>query len=452
MKKIINAVFLSLMLMSVANAMELNSCQDITEPGEYILLNDVSSDGTCFSITVDDVILDGNGYTIRYDLSGDSTHNDRHYGVSVIGKNIVIKNVRIIDGTETGSVGVGIYGSLIDSVIANNYVETNGETAGYGIYANLYNVTISENTFIAKGTGKGNLGLRISGGRDNTIINNRIDTYGTNNNTGIYLEYSPGNFVENNIVNTHGTEYYNFGIASWGSKANDNTIRGNTVSTQGEDHSNYGIYLLSANNNLVEDNIVSTGIESSGRNNNGIRFYYGGSHIIRNNIISTDGEGGNHGMVVQHASYNFFEQNTINTNGTSNSNHGIYILGGSTENSIIENSITTGGTSYGAGVVFNTSGNNIVERNTILTTGTWGGGMGVSVHSGQDEMGDGNIIRDNSISTTGTYGGSTGINVGGYAKGTIIEGNTVEVEHGVYSGHGVHIQAYENFITNNDIK
>ena len=45
----------------------VTTCGDITSSGTYVLQNDVSSDGTCFTIKAPNVVLNLNGHTITYD-------------------------------------------------------------------------------------------------------------------------------------------------------------------------------------------------------------------------------------------------------------------------------------------------------------------------------------------------------------------------------------------------
>lgn len=85
------------MLISGGAAMQIDSCTTITGPGEYKLnrsLDDVSS---CIGITSDDVILDGAGYVIGGQGSGD--------GVAVLGlsalRNITVKNMTTQKPTPT---------------------------------------------------------------------------------------------------------------------------------------------------------------------------------------------------------------------------------------------------------------------------------------------------------------------------------------------------------------
>ncbi len=71
----------------------------------YTLQNNVTSNSTCFTITANNVTLNGNGYSINYSANG-----TLGYGVNVTGWNFTtVKNARIVEGTSTTSSKHGIY-------------------------------------------------------------------------------------------------------------------------------------------------------------------------------------------------------------------------------------------------------------------------------------------------------------------------------------------------------
>jgi hypothetical protein len=52
---------------SYAQIVNVTDCQLLNQDGiEYILQNDVSSDGTCFAVDGDDITLNLNGYTVEF--------------------------------------------------------------------------------------------------------------------------------------------------------------------------------------------------------------------------------------------------------------------------------------------------------------------------------------------------------------------------------------------------
>ncbi len=49
----------------------VSDCRELNQTNEvYILQNDVSSTGTCFNITAENITLDCNGYEINYSYAG----------------------------------------------------------------------------------------------------------------------------------------------------------------------------------------------------------------------------------------------------------------------------------------------------------------------------------------------------------------------------------------------
>jgi len=86
---------LVLALLCVANAMEINDCTVVTQPGYYELAGNIVnySAEKCIDISSDNVILDGNGYSI---IGGGN--NGKDSGIYVYRKN----NITIMDLRVTG--------------------------------------------------------------------------------------------------------------------------------------------------------------------------------------------------------------------------------------------------------------------------------------------------------------------------------------------------------------
>ncbi|PIZ97540.1 hypothetical protein COX84_03045, partial [Candidatus Micrarchaeota archaeon CG_4_10_14_0_2_um_filter_49_7] len=82
--------------LTLINGISVDACQDLSTAGmTYVLNQSVSSAGTCFNITANNVTLDCDGYTINYSGSGVG------YGVNVTGVNYsVVKNC-VINQTST---------------------------------------------------------------------------------------------------------------------------------------------------------------------------------------------------------------------------------------------------------------------------------------------------------------------------------------------------------------
>lgn len=63
----LNAFLILLMLVPTAHAVDITTCQTIDTSGTYVLQNDLTSDGTCITITEPNVEIDLGGHTITYD-------------------------------------------------------------------------------------------------------------------------------------------------------------------------------------------------------------------------------------------------------------------------------------------------------------------------------------------------------------------------------------------------
>ena len=63
---LVSSIFLLFIVQSV-NAVDISPCQTLSSADTvYILTANVSSSGTCFTITANNIILNGNGYNISY--------------------------------------------------------------------------------------------------------------------------------------------------------------------------------------------------------------------------------------------------------------------------------------------------------------------------------------------------------------------------------------------------
>ena len=84
-------VFLLVMIISTAKAnTQIDSCGTLSSPDTYELTSNISSTGTCFNITADDVVLDCQDYTIKGGWTGSSIYNDGYDRMTI--KNCNIKH------------------------------------------------------------------------------------------------------------------------------------------------------------------------------------------------------------------------------------------------------------------------------------------------------------------------------------------------------------------------
>ncbi|HKL24374.1 MAG TPA: NosD domain-containing protein, partial [Candidatus Nanoarchaeia archaeon] len=163
---------------------DITSCQEISSPGTYVLQNDINPsggiDGNCFTITSEDVVLEGNSYEIIGD--GDSSGT----GISVNNvKNVTIKDFKNISGFYYG------INPYRENTITNNIANLNG-FAGIMLSTN-HNNTITNNT-----ANSNTVGIYIyEQSENNTILGNNFKS--NDLGVGIY-SYSTNNIIKNNTI------------------------------------------------------------------------------------------------------------------------------------------------------------------------------------------------------------------------------------------------------------
>ena len=204
-------------------------CEEITSAGTYTMNHNLSSSGTCVTIAVDNVIVDGAGYTINYSQSAAG------YGINLNaftnGDNASIKNVNIVQGSAQ-SYSWGIRMAYSDnSNITNNTVITHG-LESHPIYAYIATSNIIlDNTLTTDGTAS--RGIFVYRGSHNNISGGSI------NSDKSYDYYIQDCGSTHNFTNTGFTEerdIYIYDAVSWFNYNNEtggNLWLKNKVSAQG---------------------------------------------------------------------------------------------------------------------------------------------------------------------------------------------------------------------------
>ncbi|NOR85015.1 hypothetical protein GQ473_02770 [archaeon] len=177
----------------------LYSCQDLTvENGSYVLVSNVSSNGTCFNIMANNITLDGGGYTVEYakTVSGYGVNNSGGYD------NVTIKNLDVLQGNSWVDYSSAVYFNNVTSGnIINNTLITKGNYNS-GIYINIASeFNISNNSISVSGYDAYGIYTYYSSGVN--ILNNIIDIYFSE--SGIYVDSSYDSFIEYNILNLNST-------------------------------------------------------------------------------------------------------------------------------------------------------------------------------------------------------------------------------------------------------
>ncbi|MBI2139890.1 right-handed parallel beta-helix repeat-containing protein [Candidatus Woesearchaeota archaeon] len=369
----------------------------------YSLLQNVSSSGTCFTITASNVTLDCLGNNITYGITGTGA------GVNTSSSgwlmNLTIKNCRIAKSGQLGSSNYGIslemavngsitnntilphglnlsYGiSLSNSssfLIARNNISTNGYVSNLGIELRNSSVNnmITENTIMTNGSNF-SYGIMLAwNSSNNTILSNNITASGLaetsavgTTNLGIYLQRNSSyNEIINNTIKTNGTSQ-NYGIYLFGNTTS-NIIRNNTIMTNGT-NTNYGIRLTQ---DVVKTTIVSNNINAGGKGTGNYGIYIltrSDFSLVINNTISANGNDSSYGVYLQNSRNNNITLNWIRANGGNDSNFGMRMIQNSSFNDITENIIIANGTSSNSGIRLESgSSNNTLRGNNITTGGT----------------------------------------------------------------------------------
>jgi len=264
---------------SQGSYIEITNCTNITQPGEYRLIQDIYADvniSKCIDIQANNVILDCQGHII----DGKDYIVEGRYGIYVNGySNITIKNCRVTTWRST------IY---IENS-SNDTLENIYEYGVNGIWLSNSNYSILKDIQCSPG----DFGIRLSYSNYNTLTNvdcspggagvelrysfynnlTNVKSYGSG--YGVYMYFSSYNNLTNADFYGNGID----GIYLYGSNANIIS----TVSISNPD--NYGILLDGSNSNIIKDSIIK--IDIPYLNAYGISLSSSSNNLIYNNIFNT---------------------------------------------------------------------------------------------------------------------------------------------------------------------
>ncbi len=283
----------------------LTQCGNITVSGNYALINNVSSTGNCFGILVNDVVFDGNGFTV----DGDDVYtNSSDLGIATFKvRNITVKNFRVSDFTW----GI-MFVETNDSLIVNS-------TAYSAVEGGITLMNRSTRTLIINNTVYGNthgVTLWLSS-TNNDVVNNTA----YNNNGGIDALSASGNRITNNLVYSN----YVDGLQSSGSNGVGNNFTGNKVTNNPE-----GLRIVNSQLNVFSDNILN-----SNTNSISIKYTYISSNNNNFNNLWINGSKG-HAILFNAANMqnnNFTNVTVVNTSSGFNDVH--FTSAGANGNSFI---------------------------------------------------------------------------------------------------------------------
>lgn len=326
-------------------AMPISSCVVISTSGEYIITNNITdiTVGDCINITINDVVLDGAGFTITGGGSGDGVYanNITSSLTNITIKNLIVRNWNngiYYNGVSKGEITDNIvnsnnYGILlsfssfnnltnnianynsfvgIDLQSSSNYNILTNNVANYNILTdNIKNNTVNYNSYI---------GIYLhSYSSYNILVNNTANS----NMIGIGLRYTGSNNLTDNIVNSNGINNV-YGTGVWAiflEYSHNNNILLNDANASNNDYSTAaGIYLRNSNDNDISNNRAHSNSGYTG-NAYGIILIYSNNNNISNNIANSTGESYNRAIYIQgdgNIIYNNYFNNGNNTYGSNN--------------------------------------------------------------------------------------------------------------------------------------
>jgi len=290
---------------------------------DTVLEGNILSNGTCFTVGADDIVIDGAGYTVTSNGSGMGINNTGGYD------NITIKD---FGGINNFTNAVRLDGTARNNTIQNNTIIKSSLSAGLtegGVHLTGDKETIVRGNTITAPAGSWGRGIQSDVGTLNAvIIENNITMI--SNTHGIFIEYNL-NLVHNNTITTPGGGE---GIVVNGAFPSGNNLTYNTITTSG---AGIGIYWDNSRKSLAYRNTIVT----TGSGAHGIRLERD-THLttLSGNDITTTGSA--YGVQLNGVRNATVFNNTINT-----SSHALYFspfVGHTPDNNTFEaNTLSSGG-------------------------------------------------------------------------------------------------------------
>jgi len=266
-------------------ATTLTSCQTISTSGDYILGNNVSSGGTCFSIRAANVTFNGNGKTITVS-SGDAVEV-AYYGSGTAAHHVTVSNVHSNSGVRT-------YGDPIHHVTF-----TNLNVSGITVYGSD-DVTINGNTVGSDGISISNADATSGWYPLRPVVTNNTITGPIGHTTKILLELVGGKYhpcpridaiMTNNTINNYRNDNPAEANASVRIRcATHTTFTDNTIQSTG---TTIGLYMRDeSDDGVYEDNIFRTNSHEAIRiaSGNEDKTFPSRNIFQRNQFISSTGQ------------------------------------------------------------------------------------------------------------------------------------------------------------------
>jgi parallel beta-helix repeat protein len=292
------------------------------------------------------IVIDGNGYNVQGDQSGNglsladisnvTIENTNIYGF-YDGIHLDSSNSNIISGNSATANDYGIYlNSSSNNIVSGNNVTANSYEGIILVSSSNSNAVIWNNA-----TANGDDGIVLDFSLSNTVSGNNATA---NNHDGIHLASSSNNTLSSNNVTAN--SYHGFYLTG----SSNNTVMGNNATA----NSYFGIWLDSSSNN----NIVS-GNNATANSDDGISLMASANNTVTGNT-ATSNSAVAIGIWLDSSSNNTVSSN----NATSNAHAGIG-LDYSAYNTISGNNITANG----EGIYLQSSSNNTLYHNDFVGNG-----------------------------------------------------------------------------------
>lgn len=253
-----------------SNFVYMNTCQRITEPGNYRLTKNLTSrEGVCIKIKASNVVIDGQGHIIKnigekpVNLWGNS------YGVQAENHDsIMIRNI----GVENYAYGIYVCNSSNSLIKNNQFVGGN-----YAIY-----VAYSSDSQIIKNTisNSYNSGILLLGSSNSEITNNMVN----DSHYAIQTTNSSETHIMDNTITWNKDGNTGVGIAIQESSFADSDEIKNTVTGNKANNNHIGIELLDSSNVKIAENTVY-------ENDKGIQIIKSFGNQIKRNTVKNNGGG-----------------------------------------------------------------------------------------------------------------------------------------------------------------
>ncbi|WP_458190827.1 right-handed parallel beta-helix repeat-containing protein [Haladaptatus sp. NG-WS-4] len=447
---------------------EINSCTAITEPGNYVVTQDIlnSTNTSCIDIQTSDVHIDGQGHQIdgvdnpeTYGVTGSTTALSRNTGNF---SNVTVTNLTLTDWEEglrlnqasqsrvqnvnawSNHFGIRLNGGTSNTLTAN--------TAHNNTYIGIYLESSTENMMVGNTASNNSAyGIFLNFGSSNNTLTESIAN--NNNDHGIAVDQGSSN---NELTENTATNNRNAGILVRSAMTDNNTISQNIIAKN-----QIGVKLQDGKGTTLTDNIATENTQigilveadtdnttvtnnTATENRWGINLHFAQNVVVSQNTVTNNSD---IGIIDFEGSNNQFKHNNISNNDF----FGFRVRG--SENEIIENNTINANT--GPGLVLSVEAlNNRINGNTVNDNGN----SGIHIEDGSD----GNIIENNEVHRNVRSGCGCDFDLPAYQGSDYWAGITImtssnnlirsnNITNNLRDGIGLRADSYNNTVQDNFI-